>query len=314
MSPDPRLLRQPAELGRPPGGVCLALGMFDGVHLGHQQVVSRARSDARQLAATSVVVTFDPHPLRIVRPDRAPRLLQSLPQRIRALATLAPDAILVVPFDAALSRVTGSDFIRSLADGFGRLQSITVGEAFHFGHLRSGDVALLRTLGAELGFSVNALPPVQSEGAPVSSTRVRTALREGRWDEVTRLLGRPYSAAGTVIHGDHLGRTLGFPTANLDTDGRELPPTGVYAARATIDGRQWVAVLNLGTRPTVTQPGSEPRIEVHVLDYSGDLYGCELEVEFVRRLRSEQTFASVEVLRDQIARDVEAARQAPTIR
>ena len=260
--------------------------------------------------ATAVVVTFDPHPQRILRPENAPRLLQSLSQRLRALSALGPDATMVVSFDTALSRVPGAEFIRSLADGFGRLRSITVGETFHFGYQRSGNIGLLRTLGAELGFVVDAVAPVQLDGGPISSTRVRNELSAGRLDEVARLLGRPYCAAGTVIHGDHLGRSLGFPTANIDVSGRALPPSGVYAAQVALEGRPHQAVLNLGVRPTVALPAPEPRLEVHLLEYSGDLYGRELEVEFIRLLRPEQKFASVEALQEQIRRDVEAAREA----
>jgi len=310
VNPATRVLQQPADLGRPASGACLALGMFDGVHIGHQHLVRVLLDDARRLGVPAVVVTFDPHPLRVVRPDRAPRLLQSLPQRLRALAALGPDAILVVPFDEALSRVDGADFIRTLADGFHHLRSVTVGESFQFGHDRSGDVPLLRRLGAALGFGVNAVAPVRDDGQPVSSTRVRTALREGRLDEVARLLGRPYSIAGTVVPGDRRGHALGFPTANLDVPERELPPLGVYPARLVVDGIRHDAVLNLGNRPTVDAAATVPRLEIHVLDFDGDLYGRELEVEFGARLRPEHRFESLDALRAQIARDVAAARGA----
>jgi riboflavin kinase/FMN adenylyltransferase len=284
--------------------VCLALGMFDGVHLGHRHVLQPALSDAQATGAAAVFLTFDPHPQQVVRPDQAPRLIQSLPQRLRCLGQFAPSAILVVPFDAALSQVSGEAYLRSLAAQFGRLRSLTVGEGFHFGHRRSGNVALLRQLAPELGFAVHAIPPVELDGAPISSTRIRTAVRAGQLGEVARLLGRPYTLAGTVVTGARLGRTLGFPTANLDVTGRELPPLGVYAARLELDGRLRRAVLNLGRRPTVADPTPEPRLEVHIPGFSGDLYGRELEVELLRPLRAEQRFASLDALKEQIARDV----------
>lgn len=309
MSPAPRVLHRAADLGRPAGGVCLALGMFDGVHLGHQHLVQTALGDARRLGASAVVVTFDPHPLRVVRPDRAPRLLQSLPQRVRHLARLGPDAVLVVPFDAALSRVDGADYIRSLADGFGTIRSVTVGQSFQFGHNRSGDVALLRQLGHAMGFGVNAVPPVHAGGELVSSTRVRAALREGRLGTVSDLLGRPYAIAGTVVHGDGRGRGLGFATANIEVADLELPPLGVYAAHVGLDGRRHGAVLNLGVRPTLGASTPAPRLEVHLFEFEGDLYGRELEVELEARLRPEQRFESLDALQEQVARDIAAARE-----
>ncbi len=310
MNPPARVLHDPAELGRPAGGVCLALGMFDGVHVGHRHLVGVALDDARRLGVPAIVVTFDPHPLRVVRPERAPRLLQTVAERIRSLAALGPDAVYLVRFDAALSRVGGADYIRSLADAFGCLRSITVGKGFQFGHDRSGDVPLLRHLGTDLGFSVNGVEPVQIDGEPVSSTRVRTALRDGRIDDVARLLGRPYSISGTVVHGDHRGRTLGFPTANVGVADRELPPFGVYPARVVLDGIRHEAVLNLGSRPTLDANATTPRLEVHLIGFDGDLYGRGIEVEFGARLRPEQRFESLDALRARIARDVADALAA----
>ena len=202
-----------------PHGVCLALGMFDGVHLGHQHVIRQSRIDARTRGATTVVATFDPHPLTVVRPDKAPRLLQSLPQRIATLESQGTDAVLVLRFDEALSRKSGEAFVRELVDGFGGLRSFTVGQGFHFGQGRSGNVPLLRSLGRELGFSVNAVAPIHIGTEVVSSTRVRGALRDGKLGLVAELLGRPYSIVGPVVRGDQLGQSFGIPTANLDVEG-----------------------------------------------------------------------------------------------
>lgn len=304
-----RLLGDPSDLGHPSSGVCLALGMFDGVHLGHQHVVRHAVLDARALGAKSVVVTFDPHPLAVVLPERAPRLLQSLPQRLRALGTLGVDAILPIHFTREVAQVDGDRFIRQLAAGFGRLRSVTVGSGFQFGHRRSGNVALLRELGRELGFVTHEAAAIHVGDDRVSSTRIRAALREGRLGNVAELLGRPYALAGTVTHGRQLGRTLGFPTANIDVPNLELPPNGVYAARVRLGDSDRLAVLNLGLRPTVQDGACVPRLEVHLIDFTGDLYSSEIEVEFVQQLRPEQKFPSLDALQAQIRRDVDAARQ-----
>jgi riboflavin kinase/FMN adenylyltransferase len=187
------------------------------------------------------------------------------------------------------------------------LRSITVGQGFHFGRERSGNVALLRTLGKELGFRVNAMAPIHIGDEVVSSTRVRAALREGELAHVSELLGRPYALAGRVVEGDRIGRQLGFPTANLDVAGLELPPFGVYAVRVHHKDLDYLGALNIGIRPTVSNE-SAFRFEVHLLDFEGDLYGCELKVEFIHRLRPEKKFGSVDALREQIGRDIAAVR------
>ena len=303
-----RTLADPSELGRPAAGVCIALGMFDGVHLGHQHVVRQAALDARALGAVPVAVTFHPHPLAVVHPDRAPRLLQSPAQRLRALAGLGMDAALVLRFDRDLAAIDGPGFIHRLAEGFGRIRSVTVGHGFHFGRDRSGNVPLLRSLGRSLGFATHAVAPIHIGPERVSSTRVRSALREGRLGLVAELLGRPYALGGVVVAGRRLARTLGFPTANIDVSALELPPLGVYAARAIVEGTRQRAVMNLGCKPTVEGGDATPLLEVHLLDVRPDLYGCELEVEPVRMLRPERRFPSIEALREQIARDAEVAR------
>ena len=300
------LLSSPRPLG--PHGVCLALGMFDGVHLGHQHVVRQARLDARSLGAASVILTFDPHPLAVVAPDRAPKLLQSVPARIQALGELGVDAVLLQRFDATTRDVTGEAFVRQLAAGFGRIRSLTVGAGFQFGRGRSGDVPLLQRLGQELDFQVHAAEPIRIGDDVVSSTRIRAALRAGDLAQVARLLGRPYGLAGVVQRGDRLGRTLGFPTANLPVHGLELPPFGVYAVRVLHRGREWLGALNLGCRPTLGQVDPPVRCEVHLLDFDGDLYDEELRVEFAAHLRAERRFDGLDALRRQIAEDIAAVR------
>ena len=307
-----RVVHHPSELPRTPRGCCVAWGMFDGVHLGHQHVIRSALNDALTHGAPSAVLTFDPHPLRVVWPERAPRLLQPLAQRLRRFAELGVGTTLVHPFTSDIARWSGEQFIRHLVTEAGGVRSLNVGEGFQFGHGRSGNISLLRELGLELGFSVHVAPPVALGGEVVSSSRIRQCLRDGRLEPVAELLGRPYALSGIVQPGDQRGRQLGFPTANLNVDGLELPPFGVYAARVRgvgTTGNEWPAVLNVGVRPTVSASAGEPavRFEVHLLGFQGDLYGQELEVTLVEFLRAERRFESLEALRDQIARDCESA-------
>jgi riboflavin kinase/FMN adenylyltransferase len=243
-----------------------------------------------------------------VAPAHVPPLIYSRPQKLRAIAALDADALLEIPFNHEFSQQTGETFIRSLARDLGKIQSICVGADFVFGCKRSGDVPLLRRLGAELGFHVHGLAAVALDGETVSSTRIREAIRTGNFDAASQMLGRAYSIAGTVIRGDQLGQKLGFPTANLDTTSMLLPPHGVYIAQAHIGAQTHRAVLNIGLRPTIQNPTPAPRVEVHLLDFTGELYGQELEVIFVAKLRDEQKFSSLEALRAQIQKDAASAR------
>lgn len=288
--------------------ICVGIGVFDGVHLGHQQVIRQTVHDARRLEARAVVITFDRHPNAIVAPTRVPPLIYSTSQKLRALAELGVDVTWLIPFDEPFSRQTGEEFIRHLSSGLGHLLSVCVGSEFTFGCKRSGNVALLHKLGGELSFDVHGLAAVALDGQIVSSTRIREAIRLGDLDAAGQMLGRAYSLAGIIIRGDQLGRKLGFPTANLDITGRVLPPNGVYAAHASIRGRNCRAVINVGVRPTVGG-AKEQRVEAHLLDFEGDVYGEELEITFVRCLRPEQRFANLDDLRRQIAIDIAEARQ-----
>lgn len=296
------------EPGRRP--VCLAIGVFDGVHLGHQQIIRQTVADAHQHDARALVVTFDRHPNAVVAPDREPPLVQALPQKLRAIEALGADHLLLIHFDEPFSRQSGEDFIRRLAGELGKIQSLCVGADFVFGYRRSGNVALLRKLGGELGFIVHGMAAVSLDGLVVSSTRIREAIRAGNLDAAAQMLGRPYALCGRVIEGDHVGRELGFPTANLDVAGRLLPPSGVYAGLARVGGKDFRAALNIGFRPTVVSAMPQLRVEAHLLDFAGDLYGQELEIEVGDRLRAEKKFASAAELREQIRRDVESVRQS----
>jgi riboflavin kinase / FMN adenylyltransferase len=288
--------------------VCLAIGFFDGVHLGHQQIIRQTIADARQHDGIALVLTFDKHPNAIVAPEKTPPLIYSLPQKLRAVQSLGTEDILLIGFDKEFSRQTGEEFVRALARDFGKIHSICVGANFAFGHKRSGNVALLKKLGAELHFHVHGLSAVSLDGQAVSSTRIREVIRAGNLDDASQMLGRPYAICGKVVLGDKLGRTLGFPTANLDVAGLVLPPNGVYAAVTRHEGRLYRTALNIGIRPTVAT-GRQLRVEAHLLDFDGDLYGQELELEIGEKLRDEKKFGSPAELKEQIARDITTVRE-----
>ncbi len=298
----------PEQLPAPRRRACLAIGVFDGVHLGHQQIIRRTVECARSRSALALVLTFDRHPNAVVAPERVPPMISTAAQKTRAIAALGAEVLWVMRFDEATSRLSGETFIRQLAGATGGLAAVCVGADFVFGHRRSGTVALLEQLGRELDFEVIVLPPVLLDGVVVSSTRIREAIRRGDFSVASRLLGRDYALAGRVVPGEGLGRKLGFPTANLDTSGLVLPPRGVYAARVQRAQGSWPAVVNIGVRPTFSPGASSPRVEAHLLDFEGELYGEELELIFLERLRDEQPFDSPEALREQIARDIAMAR------
>ena len=289
--------------------VCLAIGVFDGVHLGHQQIIRQTIADANKHNALALVLTFDRHPNSIVAPSRVPALIYSPPQKLRTIASLGADHLLLVGFDKNFSELSGEEFVRGLARDLGPIQSICVGADFVFGHKRSGDVALLKKLGGEIGFSVHGLAAISLDGRVVSSTRIRETIRAGKLDGASQMLGRPYAIAGRVVEGDKLGRQLGFPTANLDATGLVLPPNGVYAGLTTVKQKSHRVALNIGFRPTMISAKPELRVEAHLLDFSGELYGADLEIEISEKLREERRFASPAELREQIARDVAAVRE-----
>jgi riboflavin kinase / FMN adenylyltransferase len=299
-----KVIRAASELI--PGGrkVCLAIGFFDGVHLGHQQIIRQTIADALQHEGIALAITFDSHPNRVVAPNRVPPLIYSLPQKLRAIESLGVDGLLLIHFDKAFSRQTGEAFIRGLTRDLGHVQSLCVGANFLFGHKRSGDVQLLKRLGAELRFVVHGMAAVSLDGKAVSSTRIREAIRLGHLDDASQMLGRTHSVCGTVVRGDGLGHKLGFPTANIDAAGLALPPNGVYAVHAHVGDRRYRSVLNIGYRPTLRSPAPQLRVEAHLIDFAGDLYGQELEVSFFGLLRPERKFDSLRDLREQIARDI----------
>ncbi|HEY8991783.1 MAG TPA: bifunctional riboflavin kinase/FAD synthetase [Luteolibacter sp.] len=284
----------------------LALGVFDGVHVGHRAVIGRAIAAAKRAGGRAGVVTFDPHPIRVLAPERAPRaLLATLDHKAHLLAELGVELLLAVPFDAAFARVEAEEFLDRLCAT--KVKTLAVGEDWRFGRGRRGDVAMLRRFAAERGFALEAVPPVMGDGERVSSTRVRQAIRDGNLEAAAQMLGRPYSVEGVVAKGRQLGRQLGFPTANVATGDVQLPPDGVWAVRVATDGRVLEGVANLGVRPTVD--GSFHSLEVHLFDFSSDLYGQTLEVTFESFIRPERKFESLEALKSQIAADSAEARR-----
>jgi riboflavin kinase/FMN adenylyltransferase len=285
----------------------LALGVFDGVHVGHRAVIEAARQQVESHGGNCIVVTFDPHPIRVLAPERAPRqLLASLDHKARLLEKIHVDALLALPFTREFAQISATDFIESLVR-HQHVATIAVGEDWRFGKGREGDVSFLRRIGEKLGFQVIALPPVMHQGERISSTRIRQSIRDGAMANAAEMLGRPYGIEGLVVKGQQLGRTLGFPTANIALGEEQLPPDGVWAVRGHGDGHAWQGVANLGNRPTVD--GLTRVFEVHLFDHDSDLYGKMLEVEFVKHLRPEQKFPSLDALREQITKDVTDARE-----
>jgi riboflavin kinase / FMN adenylyltransferase len=296
------------ELRAAPQPVCAAIGVFDGLHLGHQAVLRRSLDDARACAGVATAVTFDRHPNAVVAPERTPLLIQTLAQRLRGLENLGFDAVWLIPFDLAFSQRPAETFVRDLVRGFGDVRSLSVGTSFTFGYQRQGSLALLQQLGTDLGFRLHGVGPVNLNGQIISSTRIREAIDRGDFGTARSLLGRPYSIAGRVLRGAQLGRQLGVPTANLDVSGLALPPAGVYVGSADVNARRYPAVLNLGHRPTLESSTPGLHFEVHLLDFNGDLYDTEMEVILHQRLRAERKFPTLDALCDQIHADIAAAR------
>jgi riboflavin kinase/FMN adenylyltransferase len=285
----------------------LALGNFDGVHRGHRKILDRLRRVAVERAATAVVMTFDPHPPRIVRPDKAPPLLMTKEQKLEAIADAGIQGAAIVRFTPELSRWDPEMFVRTVLVDWLHVSEVWVGANFLFGHDRAGNFSLLRLLGSRYGFRAEKIDPVRYKDFVVSSTRVRRLVGEGRVDEAGALLGHQYYVDGTVIQGDRRGRTLGFPTANLCSENELLPPRGVYATTARIGDVVYASVTNIGTRPTVDDSG-RTTVETHIFNLDRDLYGSPLRVGFVQRLRDERAFESLDLLQTQIAADCARAR------
>lgn len=303
-----QVVSSPKELLHPSQPVHLAIGMFDGVHLGHQQLLQLTLQNASANNGIAAALTFDQHPNNIVAPNHIPPAIQNLQTRLQTLKTTGIHAAIVTPFTPAFSQIHGKTFIRQLAQDLHPLSSICIGQGFTFGHKRSGTCQLLQQLESQLHYTTHILPPVSLNSCPVRSTIIREKIAAGLLNEASQLLGRPYSITGEIIHGDHLGRQLGFPTANLNVQNLALPPLGVYSANAILNHKSYPAILNLGIRPTLNQSTPTLRLETHILDFQQDIYGAYLEVQPLQFLRGEKKFASLEALRQQIQSDLQQAR------
>lgn len=293
---------------RPLSGGCVAtIGNFDGVHLGHQAILGRLRERALELGVPSCVVIFEPQPREYFAPDAAPVRLTRLREKLELLREQGVDFVLCLTFNRRLRELSAAEFVRQvLVEGL-RVRHLEVGDDFRFGCDRSGDFAFLVKASAEQGFTVEAATTVEVDGMRVSSSRIRKDLADGDLHMVERLLGRPYRLSGRVLHGQKLGRTLGSPTANIQLKRRKAPLNGVYLVSTMVAGRRCNGVANIGTRPSVNGDG-RPHLEVHLLDFAGDLYGQHLDVTFHQKLRDEQRFASLEALKAAILADIAAAR------
>ena len=316
------VVRDPQQPVGNPNGNVVTIGAYDGVHSGHRELLRRLRARADALGAGAALVTFDRHPAQVVRPESAPKLLTTLQQRIELLgATGLLDVLCVLTFDDARRKETAEDFVREVLVEKLRARLVVVGADFHFGFQRQGNVHFLETMGAELGFEVEAVDLVavadDDTGAAYSSTLTRGLLMAGDVEAAERLLGRPHEVCGRVVEGDRRGRELGFPTANVAVPEETcLPAEGIYAGwlvdEAGAEGRAepMAAAISLGRRPTFYEEGASPvLLEAYVLDFDGDLYGHDVRVRFARRLRGEERFESVDDLVAQMHRDVERTRQ-----
>ncbi|MDQ6808559.1 MAG: bifunctional riboflavin kinase/FAD synthetase [Verrucomicrobiota bacterium] len=302
------VLRSVPELARLRGPIFAAIGVFDGVHLGHQAVISTSAEHARTANGTPVVVTFDPHPAKVLRPDGAPHLLTATQHKIALIRELGVEHLLIIRFDASFAATPAEEFVAQLVRHSNPLHEICVGHEWSFGKGRAGNLQLLKKLGARDGFNVIGIEPVTVNGEVVSSTEIRRAVEAGDFPRATAMLGREYTILGTVKAGAKLGRTLGFPTANLSAHSEQFPPNGVYVAEARLAGAVLRGVANLGFRPTISEGALERLLELHLFDLDREIYGENLEVRFLRYLRPEMKFENLDALKEQIARDVERAR------
>lgn len=292
-----------AEIQRP---TVLTLGVFDGLHLGHQLIMRTVVERARAVGAVPTAITFDPHPRAVLHPESAPPLLQTLDQKVEAFGVLGIEQTIVIRFTEQFSLIPAADFLRAVVKERLQAKEVYLGRGFAFGHNREGNIELLRQVSEDLGFVAGEVPEVRLRGQRVSSSKVRELLAGGKVNIARRMLGRPYGVEGRVERGKERGHLLGYPTANLHPQNRVIPANGVYVTGTLIDGQWRRSVTNVGTRPTFETAG-EPSVETFVMDWSGDLYGDVIRVRFLYRLRDERKFGSLEQLRAQIQKDVSRA-------
>lgn len=302
-----QIVRGLRNLVKKPPAPIVTLGNFDGVHLGHQEIFRRVIQKAGSIRGTSIVYTFDPHPLKILAPEQNVYLLTTFKKKVDLITQCGIDMMILADFTRSFAKMHPRDFAKKLKDGIG-MEAVFVGHDYSFGKGKAGGIDYLKKMGGELGFEVEVVPPVLVEGTRVSSTCIRDFLLEGEIEEATRRLGRYYSIAGRVVSGYQRGRAIGFPTANLETPYELIPATGVYAVFARLGVGQWYeGVVNVGFNPTFNR--DDFIVEAHLLDLEGRLYGEEIEIFFVKRLRDEKSFGSVDELKAQIEQDIKQTRE-----
>ena len=294
-----------AKIARP---TVLTLGVFDGLHLGHQLIMQTVVERAKALNAVPTAITFDPHPRVVLHPESAPPLLQTLDQRLEAFDVLGIEQAIVIPFDRAFAQIDAEEFLRDVVRERLQAREVYLGKGFAFGHRRAGNIELLKAASVLLGFHADEVKEVTLRGRRVSSSRVREFLLAGKVNLARRMLGRPYGVEGQVVHGAERGRILGFPTANLKPHNRVIPRNGVYVTSTFIEGQWRRSVTNIGVRPTF-ENNNEPSVETFVLDWDGNLYGNVVRVRFLHRLRDERKFNGLEELKRQIEYDLTRARR-----
>lgn len=284
----------------------VTLGNFDGVHVGHQKILNRTGDLAQESHIPGVAVTFDPVPKKILQPGAAPPLIQTLDQRLQKLGQFDLDEVIVVKFSIPFAQKTPDEFVHEFLIDRLKVKYFVVGEGFSFGHQKQGDLSLLRKMGSLFDFQVYAIPEVRENGLRISSSQIRDFISQGKVEDASRFLGDPFTMIGTVEQGRQLGGKLGIPTANLRPENEIIPAKGVYVCRALVSGLSYPAVTNIGIRPTFG--GDQLTVEAHLLDFSGNLYGSRLELQFMRKLREEKKFSGVEELKAQILEDICQAR------
>jgi riboflavin kinase/FMN adenylyltransferase len=289
-------------------GVCAALGVFDGVHLGHQSVIAQVLKDARQMHALPLVITFDKHPISVLNPAKAPKMIYPLEAKLSLLEQLGIEKVMLIPFNEKIASLSAPDFFKIISTNLFPLLSISMGTGFVFARNRTGNIKKLREMAVETGTIVQEVPSVCVHEEKISSSQIRIEISRGNFEKARQMLGRPYSIISNVVVGDQIGRTIGYPTANLSVVDRAIPPTGVYAVTVLIGERQFQGCMNIGLRPTLGCSDPKPRVEVCILNFNEDLYGKTIEVIPLKRLRDEKKFASLDTLRIQIAQDIKQAQ------
>lgn len=284
------------------------MGVFDGVHLGHQSVIAQVLKDARQMRALPLVITFDKHPISVLNPAKAPQMIYPLEAKLSLLEQLGIEKVMLIPFNEIIASLSAPDFFKIISTNLFPLLSISMGTGFVFARNRTGNIKKLREMAVETGTIVQEVPSVCVHEEKISSSQIRIEISRGNFEKASQMLGRPYSIISNVVVGDQIGRTIGYPTANLSVVDRAIPPTGVYAVTVLIGERQFQGCMNIGLRPTLGCSDPKPRVEVCILNFNEDLYGKTIEVIPLKRLRDEKKFASLDTLRLQIAQDIKQAQ------